>query len=157
MQKSILIPIDFNVESLNTVKLALIANAGHEVNVTLLYGEHLSNSVSDLLFYSPNKILGRCMTPQFSDALHILRNSFGASLKSCHLELFHGRYQAAFDNLVHARNISEIYVPSQYTLQLKGEAFDLMPFMRRSTIPIHEMHWESGYTSNVDQLEKLFT
>lgn len=57
MKKRILVPIDFQVESLNTLKLALKQHADNEVIVHLVYGELLDESITRMLFYDPARII----------------------------------------------------------------------------------------------------
>ena len=68
MVKNILVPIDFQVASLNTMKLALEDREDCEVRVILMYSEFLTDSISDLLFYSPHKIIDAKLTPEFKEA-----------------------------------------------------------------------------------------
>jgi len=53
MPKTILIPIDFRVASLNTLKYALERSSGSPHRVILIYAEYLEDSITELLFYRP--------------------------------------------------------------------------------------------------------
>ncbi|MBP7642450.1 MAG: hypothetical protein KA767_03880, partial [Saprospiraceae bacterium] len=68
MQKRILIPTDFNVESLNTMKRALERVDDGDVEVILFYSEYLSDSITEMLFYNPEKRLNELITPVFEEA-----------------------------------------------------------------------------------------
>jgi hypothetical protein len=63
MPKRILIPIDFSVESLNTLKRALDGLGDTHVEVILMYAEYLSDSITELLFYSPDDKRKELVTP----------------------------------------------------------------------------------------------
>lgn len=53
--KNILIPIDFTIESLNTLKFALEENKNEQLTVVLMYATHLSDSITELLFIHNTK------------------------------------------------------------------------------------------------------
>ncbi|MEZ4904786.1 MAG: hypothetical protein R2822_25055 [Spirosomataceae bacterium] len=118
MIKSVLIPIDFNVESLNSLKIALANGKGKRVKVTLLYGYALSDSITELLFYSASKITRSLMNPEFEEAITIIESRFESMIDSISIELFHGLNTTAFINLIKAKNIDMIYIPKSYQLNI---------------------------------------
>lgn len=148
MHKRILIPIDFHVESLNTLKLALEQNSSGTVNVTLMYAEYLSGSITDLLFYSSSEIISSLNNPEFEEAISILNNKYPRVITGIRIELFHGFLYNAFKNFTNAHRIDEIYVPKSYALKIKRKGFDPMPLIRKSPLPVREMHWENNGTGH---------
>ncbi len=157
MQKTILIPIDFHVESLNTLKLALKQNADSEVQVVLMYCEYLSDSIRDLLFYSPHKRIAELASADFHDAISIIRNRFSTTLISLRIELFHGHNASAFRNFTDGNRIDEIYIPKSYTLKKYKSGFDPGPLIKKSRLPFFEMDWATDTSlSQQDQLGFLF-
>jgi hypothetical protein len=157
MQKTILVPTDFRIESLNTLKLALKQNEQYELKVVLLYAELQSDSITDLIFYSPQKIIQSHITQGFRDAISILQNRFGPVFAGLKIELFHGHTNSAFANFLQARGVSEIYVPGRYSLQATGRAFDPAKLINTSGLPVFKMDWEpAGSLTEADQLHTLF-
>lgn len=156
MAKTILIPTDFEVESLNTAKL-LLTESHEQVNILLVYAEHLSDSIPDLVFYSQRKRIDSLMTHEFNEALAILRNRFSDKLGSLKLMLFHGRNRNAFENFVEANHIHEVHIPKTYTLKRTKDSIDIAPFVAQSNVEVHEHEWSSyGAGSTANQLHLLF-
>ncbi len=158
MEKTILIPIDFNIESLNTLKLAMRSNREDKIRVVLMYAVSLDNSITDLLFYSENNLIKKLMTSHFNEALLILKNSFGTQLSDCRIKLYHGQTSAAFRSFLEANNITEIYLPKKYSLRLTGYAFDTTRLIKNCGLPFYEIDWSSkSQGAEGDQLSNLFS
>ncbi|MBL7936163.1 MAG: hypothetical protein JNM51_10200 [Bacteroidia bacterium] len=145
MAKTILIPVDFTPESLNTLKLALKENSISGVNVILMYSEYLTDSITDLLFYSADRIIESHITPDFEETISILKNRYETDIKTIKIELFHGYNINSFKNFIEAKRIDAIYIPKKYTLKLKKNGFDPIPFIKKSGLPVQEMEWVSNF------------
>lgn len=157
MQKTILIPTDFQVESLNTLKLALNKNDGHGVNVCLMYCEYQSDSITELLFYSPNKRIKALAGAEFNEALAIIRNRFSKTLANLHIELFHGYNSSALAAFLETRRVQEVYIPQSYPLKNTKNSFDPLPLLKKTQLPIYAMDWSSDVNlSSQDNLGALF-
>ncbi|HMS71072.1 MAG TPA: hypothetical protein PKD18_23155 [Saprospiraceae bacterium] len=144
MQKRILIPTDFNVESLNTLKRALESFDDGEVEAVLFYSEYLSDSITDMLFYNPEKRLNELITPVFEEALTILVNRYEKLCLSVNIELFHYNNTTALQNFAEAREIDLIFVPKSYKLNPLKNGFDPIPAIKNSNIPLQEVSWENN-------------
>src|SRR5690606_18087174 len=105
MSKTILVPTDFHVESLNVLKLALSSSHDDKVKVILMYSVDLGNSFQDLIFYSPQKIIGSAVKPEFQDALAILKNRFEKTIDMLLIDVFHGYSNHAFINFAKAKKV----------------------------------------------------
>ncbi len=139
--KRILIPVDFNVESLITLKKALDFIGDEEIHVVLLYAEHLPDSITELLFYSPGERLNQLIPRAFREALIILRNRYEKQLISVRIELFHGNGLNAMESFALGSKIDQVFIPSDYTLKpLKG-GFDSIPIIKRLDLPVFKMEW----------------
>lgn len=157
MVKNILIPIDFSTQSLNTLKIALREHKGQNLNVWLIYAHNLSTSITELLFYSPKKILQSLINSEFEDALQILKNSHESNLKSIHIELFHGSNTQAFANFAHSKNIDVVYIPKSYRLKSGKHGFDPIKIITNSKISYKEVSWTSDQNdSNSNTINHLF-
>lgn len=158
MAINILIPIDFSVESLNTLKIALEEHKNEQVKVTLIFTQHLSTSITDLLFHSKSKIIKSLAEKDFMDALNILKNTYESSLKDVKIELFHGSTANALNNFASAKNIDFIYIPQTYSFKLKNNAFDPLPLIKTSKLPFKEVTWTSDQRSaDNNSINLLFT
>ncbi len=157
MAAKILIPTDFRVESLNTLKLAMNHLDTYEVEVVLMYSEDLGNSITELLFYNPKKIVESLRTIEFDQALSILKNRFESRIKSISYEIFHGYRVQQFENFIESKNIDSIFLPKNYQLQLPLNGFNSIPLIKKSKFTYQELDWISHkQTSSKFQLNTLF-
>jgi hypothetical protein len=155
--KQILIPIDFNIESLNTLKLALEECKLQRVNILLIYAETLTNAITELVFYSNRKKIMALSSSQFNDALNILKNTYESSIQSIDIKLFHGFNKQAFINFCQANQVDVIYIPKYYQLAQKKNSFDPIPLIKKSNIPFIEVSWNSdSQTLSDDEINQLF-
>lgn len=156
MAKTILIPIDFKVQSLNTLKLALADSQADDVTVILVYPETLSDSITELMFYSPGKRIRALTGAEFKKALDILVNRFERQVSDIRIELLHAPHRQFLLNFLKAHRISEIYVPKRYQLSPGANGFDPIPGLKKSGLPVYEMDWEPGSAGSVNELNALF-
>lgn len=157
MEKTILVPVDFNVECLNTLKLALRRNEEKLNTVVLMYPYAGTTSITELMFNSPNKVINSLRTREFDDALAIIKNRFAKSVKRIRFELFSGHNNNAFENFVEGNRIDEIYIPKLYKLK-PAKGFNPLPIIKKSKLPVHEIAWDSNIiVYPLDQLGPLFS
>lgn len=158
MTTKILIPIDFHVESLNTLKLAMNHLETYEVDVVLMYSEDLDNSITELLFYNPKKVIESLRTKEFDEALSILKNRFESRIKSISYEIFHGYRVHLIEDFMGSKNIDAIFLPKNYRLQMPKKGFNTIPLIKKSKLSYKELDWEAGvYDSEELQLNALFS
>ena len=139
--KRILIPVDFNVESLITLKKALDFLGDEQIHVVLLYAEHLPDSITELLFYSPGDRLNKLIPRAIHEALTILKNRYEKQLLSLSIELFHGNGLNAMKNFVSGNNIHQVFIPSDYTLKPLRGGFNPIAIIKRLEVPVLKMEW----------------
>lgn len=156
-QKTILVPTDFRVASLNTLTLALELVDEPLVHVVLLHCETLDDSITELLYYSPERIIMDLSSTDFNDAVSIVKNRFEYKIGSLRTELFHGYRQSTFDTMLEKLKIDLIFMSGSYRLHLPKRAFDPWPYIQRCKVPYHELNLSWQNTSpEVDKLENLF-
>jgi hypothetical protein len=143
MKRTILIPTDFSIESLNLFKAAVQTGASAPVHIVFVHGAYSSVSVMDLMFSSPRKIHESLITANFRNACTIIRNKFASSISSDRIEFFSGITQSAFQNFLEGNNIDEIFIPKNYTFtKASDRSFDILPFIRNSRLQTHEVFWQ---------------
>lgn len=155
MPKKILIPIDFKVESLNTLKIAL-NEIEEEVEVVLMYSEYLSDSITELLFYSPDEKRKSLNTPDFGESLSILKNRFESTLIKVDIEFFHGFNAKAFKNFAEGKKVDCIYIPKNYKLQLSKNGFDPIPLIQKSKLTFQEVECQKSTDFSLNDISNLF-
>ena len=157
MIKKILIPIDFRIESLNTLKYALEDRKQEHSRIILMYSEYSSDSITDLLFYHPAKIIRSLSSSHFNDAIDIITNTYESCLHSYKIELFHGLNRNAFLNFYQAHGIDLVYLPKDYNLKPHKNGFDPIPLIKKSKVEYREVAWASDQnTTSTDELNQLF-
>ena len=158
MSKTILIPIDFRVASLNTLKFALERSSGGPNRVILIYAEYLEDSITELLFYRPESKIASKITPEFRDALEVLRNRFEFQIEDLDIKLFHNRSRRGLRRFIENHEVDEIYIPQTYRLKMPKKAFDLVNIIKQSNLDYKEIDWLQDQTvaSEKDHLEYLF-
>jgi len=157
MPINILIPTDFCVASLNTVKIALDENKNRPVKIVLLYAEFLNDSITDLLFYSPQKIIKSKLSPEFKEALEVLSNRYGLKPSDIVIELLHHNNTSRLQFILQTNNITAVYIPSEYQLKALKNAFNPIPLLQSLNIYLHKASWNLNTNSNEqEQLTSLF-
>jgi len=157
MVNKILIPTDFKVESLNTLKYSLEERKQEKSSIILMYSAYNSDSITELLFYSPSKIVEALISPNFKDAINIIKNTYESSIHSFKIELFHGLNKNAFLNFYEAHGIDLVYLPKEYRLNPFKNGFDPIPLIKRSKVQYSEVAWTSEHDlSDKDDLNQLF-
>jgi hypothetical protein len=157
MGKKILIPIDFRIESLNTLKYALEERKQEKSSVILMYSTFNSDSITELLFYNPAKIIQALVSSHFNDGINIIKNTYESSLHSLTIELFHGLNRNAFLNFYEAHGIDLVYLPKDYCLKPNKNGFDPIPLIKKSKVQYREVAWISDNdATNKDELNQIF-
>lgn len=137
MLKTILIPTDFTIESLNILHRVVEENVIFDLSVILLHGHLLNDSITDLLFYSDDFTIEPLLSPAFSEALLIIKERYKV-IKSVSIEVTHSVQQETFNRFLKTKKIDEIYLEFDTSLQLSAQAFDTLPLLKESGFPISE-------------------
>ncbi|WP_247233156.1 hypothetical protein [Telluribacter sp. SYSU D00476] len=154
MAKTILIPTDFTIESLNVVKGALRQLEEEEVNLILVYSAHLSDCITDLLFFSKKKYLDDLQNAKFKEACEILQNKYASQINAFNFDLFTGGTQGTFQNFLLGNKIDTIFIPKTYRLKSSDKwGFDLLPYCKKSGRQCVEISWKE--TRNVPEKDKV--
>ncbi|MES2513361.1 MAG: hypothetical protein V4580_04425 [Bacteroidota bacterium] len=158
MQKTILIPTDFTIESLVTVKQAISQNPDTKLNIVLLYSCFITDSITDLLFYSPDKIINEHCHQNFHDAISIIRNRFSEKIEDMTIEVFHGYSVLSLENFAKKNEIDHIYISKNYAIKEVKNQFDIAPFVKKSNFPYTELaQLDNNFSfSQTDNLINLF-
>jgi len=159
MNRTILIPTDFSLESLNLFKAAAQSGVTERVHIVFFHSAYLSDSIMDLLFAPPQKTNRLLITENFRHGCTIIRNKFASSISSDRIEFFSGNTQAAFQNFLEGNGITEIFIPKNYTFkQVSTRSFDPMPLILKCNLPKHEVAWQQfNSTPEKNMLAELFS
>ncbi|WP_108423379.1 hypothetical protein [Flagellimonas amoyensis] len=134
--KKILIPTDFSVKSLELVRKAIVETADQPLEVVLLHGTILSNSITDLLFFSKSKLVKELQSEEFVEACTVLKNKYPSKIHSLYVEVITSNSPAYFRNFVDATQITEIFVPEEGVLNFKNaKGFNTLSLFSKSGTP----------------------
>lgn len=137
MRKTILIPTDFTVNSLNTLKTVLTNNSSDtSLDIILLHGLTLSDSIRELLFFSKMKQLDSLTNNEFEEAYEVLCNKFDSQINSFKIDLFTGYNQNAFNSYLKANKVETIFIANRKQKLSHRKSFDLSPFIRKSNVEV---------------------
>jgi hypothetical protein len=140
MKKTILIPTDFSIESLIPVKQAALENPDGQIEIVLLYCCFSSNSITDLLFYSPEGIIDEAISFEFREACLILENTYQSRIDKLSIEVFHGLNSSAFENFVTGKRITEAIILKNHNYKLAKNGFDPIPYIKKSRLHYREIN-----------------
>ena len=134
MRKTVLIPTDFTVQSLNILKSVLSTNPSNiKLDIILLHGLTLNDSIRDLLFSSKHQQIESLTTPEFDEACEVIKNKFDSQISSLRVDLFTGYNVSAFNNYLEGNRVVDIYVSDKKPVFTNKKSFDLSRFIEKSS------------------------
>lgn len=147
MKKTILIPTDFTVNSLNMLKTILIQNEAKQTfNVILLHGMSLSDSIRDLLFFSKSKQIDSLTNPEFEEAYEVIRNKFDSQISSLRIDLFTGYNLSAFNNYLEGNKVEQIFISDKKPVLTNKNSFDLSRFIEKCQVQVTKVDFGANAT-----------
>lgn len=147
MKKTILIPTDFTVNSLNVLKSILIQNEAKQTfNVILLHGMSLSDSIRDLLFFSKSKQIDSLTNPEFEEAYEVIRNKFDSQISSLRIDLFTGYNLSAFNNYLEGNKVEQIFISDKKPVLTNKNSFDLSRFIEKCQVQVTKVDFGANAT-----------
>lgn len=152
MAHKILLPTDFSIESLNVLKHYLQKSSKEAVlDVVLVHGQTLSDSISDLLFFSKYRILKGLNIEHFEDAVKILQNKYASKLRNVHIDIFTGHNQSAFENYLNGNRIDEIILSEKLPFKPHNKkSFDITKYALRADTPVTKLNCEQEIPKSAD-------
>lgn len=141
--KKILVPSDFTVDSLTILKNALENHPHEKLDILLVHGVSLSNSITDLLFFNKHQFISSLENKEFCEARDIIKNKFASNINSIVSDVFIGYTKNAFHNYVEANAVSEAYIPVNYKLKKTTKrSLDIIPFIKKTMPTVYEVNLE---------------
>lgn len=135
--KSILIPTDFSLATLNCVSGFLDKNPDQKFEVTMVHFLQLSDSISELLMLSRRNREYQHISNEFEEAMDKLRKKYASQLTTLHAEFFYGSTVAVFKNFLEHKEIDAILMlhGHQYA-KLAENSIDPYLMVERSGYPV---------------------
>ncbi len=156
--KKILVPTDFTVDSLTILKNTLENHPNEKLDIVLVHGVTLSNSISDLLFFNKHHFISTLENKEFCEARDIIKNKFDSNINSLVSDVFIGFTKNAFQNYAEANNITEAYIPVNYKLKkTSARSLDIIPFIKKTIPTVYEVQLEETHGIYMgDSLANIF-
>lgn len=132
MKKTILIPTDFTVQSLNILKSILSANTSNNTyDIILLHGFNLSDSIMDLLFFSKFQQINSLSSTEFKEACEVIKNKFASQINSITTDLFTGYTVSSFNSYIEINKVDEIIMSDLEPTFSHKNSFNLSRFIKK--------------------------
>lgn len=149
--------MDFRVASLNTLRYVLESTETPKIRVLLIYAQHLDDSITDLLFHSPAKSINALISPEFKEALEILKNRFREKLEYVSVKPFYGYTKAFLKNFTEYNKVDLVVIPTNYKFQPGNRSFDPRPLLKKGHTPVLEISLNANEKhTQQEQLVALF-
>lgn len=158
MHKNVLIPTDFQMDSLNIIKKVVHdLKDGDTVSITLLHGYYLTDSISDLLFHSKKDILNQIVPTAFYEGCDLLKNKYASQLSQVKIDLFHGLNKRAFKSYISSNRIDKVYIPEGLiTRKATKRSFDLAPYIHKCCEDVSRVQFAEKQEENTESFSELF-
>jgi hypothetical protein len=114
--KTVLIPTDFNLESLNILE-ALIQQKTEKMNIIFLHAFKLSDSITDMLMLSRRSRDYENVSDEFYNALNQFKSKYQGQVNCIGIEYFYGSTVAAFKNFLEAFDVDLIAYLKNYNFK----------------------------------------
>jgi hypothetical protein len=135
--KTLLIPTDFKLRSLNCIPQLTQQFYPHKLNIILVHTIGVTDSISELLMLSRRSVEYRHIPDAFYMACNQLKHSYKTSINEIRIEFFYGNTVAAFKNFLEANEVDAIIDLENYEYELLTEkSSDPALLMNRSGLPV---------------------
>lgn len=147
MHTNVLIPTDFQMDSLNTIKKVVQdLNEDDTVTITLLHGYYLSDSITKLLFQSKKDILSQIVQPEFFEGCELLKSKYASNLTQVKIDLFHRLTSRVFQSYINKNEIDCVYIPSGLKANRTSKrSFDILPYVKKCCENVQFVEFESKH------------
>jgi len=112
--KTLLIPTDFNLTSLNCIPGLVQGYAPEKVNIILVHMMKVTDNISELLMLSRRSSEYRHISEDFYKACSKLKQQYAGSINNIRLEFFYGSTVAVFKNFLEANEVTAIVMLENY-------------------------------------------
>lgn len=149
MGTTILIPTDFKVSSMEPLKALLQFQTEDSINVLLVHGIYLSNSISDLLFFDQSDLKIEMAGKEFLKKLYDLEKELVPKVASIQIVFFSGFTQSSFEQFTETNKVDRIIIPYELRFDWSHKkSMDVIPFLHKSKIKKQLIAWDTNQYSN---------
>jgi len=133
--KTLLIPTDFKLQSLNCITQLAQQFSQHKLNIIMVHTIGVTDSISELLMLSRRSAEYRHIPDAFYKACTEIKRDY--NINEIRIEFFYGNTVAAFKNFLEANEVDAIIDMENYDYELLTEkSSDPTILMSRSGVPV---------------------
>ncbi|NCD70120.1 hypothetical protein [Mucilaginibacter agri] len=153
--KTLLIPTDFKLQSLNCIPQLAKQVYPHKLNVLMVHMLGITDSISELLMLSRRSAEYRHIPDAFYRACNEIRSNETNNVIDIHIEFFYGNTVAAFKNFLDANDVHAIVNLQNYDYELLTEkSIDPAVLIYRGGKPIIDADPTLPITTQVPELKE---
>lgn len=112
--KTILVPTDFNVESIKIIDSLVVTNKPEEIAVVFIHAFKLSDSITDMLMLSRRSRDYENVSDEFYTQIELYKQKYPNHIKFIGIDYFYGSSVAAFKNFIEAKEADLIAYPKDH-------------------------------------------
>lgn len=154
--KKVLIPTDFSVKSLNLLLEFLKQTPSDKYEIIMAHGYDISNSFSEMLFYSEHKILTKLLTKEFRESCHLIENTYRSRLYKFKFSILTGNGKRYVQNYISSNKIDIVVCSNGYKMKFRSRnSFDIQPYLKTSKAEVLMMDHSQRIVSELENTEQL--
>jgi hypothetical protein len=115
--KTLLIPTDFDVESLKSIPVLVNRFYPEQINIIMVHMMKITDSITELLMLSRRSTEYQHISQDFENKCNQLKKQFPGNIHSIRYEFFYGNTVATLDNFLDANEVNAIVLLNNYTYQ----------------------------------------
>lgn len=112
--KTVLVPTDFNVESLKIIDSLVLTNKPENVGIIFMHAFKLSDSIADMLMLSRRSRDYEKVSDEFYAKMDAYKEKYSNEIKFMGIDYFYGSTVAAFKNFIEGVHADCIAYPKAY-------------------------------------------
>ena len=116
--KTLLIPTDFNLASLNCIPGLIQRYSPQKVEIILVHMMKVTDNIGELLMLSRRSSEYRHISEDFYKACYKLKQQYTGNINNIRIEFFYGSTVAVFKNFLEANEVDAIVMFENYDYQM---------------------------------------
>lgn len=112
--KTVLVPTDFNIESLKIIDSLVLTNKPENIGIIFMHAFKLSDSITDMLMLSRRSRDYQNVSDEFYAQMDAYKQQYPNHIKFIGIEYFYGSSVVAFRNFIDGVNADYIAYPKGY-------------------------------------------
>jgi len=156
--KTLLIPTDFNVKSLNCIPDLIQQYTPQKLNIILVHMMKITDNIHELLMLSRRSAEHQHISAEFYNACALLKREHANSINNIRIEFFYGSTVAVFKNFLEANEVDSIVMLQNYPYtMLNKNSIEPAILVNRSGIEVVEANCAAPvkYTVAAEAEERL--